>query len=72
MTVSVYAADAKPEAKADNNFLGFYRTNVEYKHTFVDTDKKTNYSGKDVDLILHPNIEAGELIWALGKTSVTF
>lgn len=62
MTVSVYAADAKPEAKATTTW-DFTGTNVEYKHTFVDTDKKTNYSGKDVDLILQVKKDLDPSTW---------
>ena len=62
MTVSVYAADAKPEAKATTTW-DFTGTNVEYKHTFVDTDTKTNYSGKDVDLILQVKKDLDPNTW---------
>ena len=59
MTVSVYAADAKPEAKATTTW-DFTGTNVEYKHTFVDTDTKTNTKNSGTDRKTDQEIDFGE------------
>ena len=48
MVCGVYGADETTKATT----WDFSGTNVEYVHTFVDTDKDSSYAGKDVDLIL--------------------
>lgn len=53
-------------AKKDSGW-DFSGTNVEYVHTFLDSDKKTNYSGKDVDLILKVKKTIDENTWISAK-----